>query len=192
MEIKANLISVDRMYDGKYRLTFESDEMPNMEELKDKTLRLFAKAWKNGRSLDANGYYWVLQGQLAESIKVSKSFMHNQLLRRYGQIAIYGDQAVYVVIPNTDEASKKVDEDEHVHLKPTSQIKEGKDGRMYRTYMLLKGSHEYNTAEFSALLDGLISECKEVGIPTDTPEEIQRMKELYGIRYEKKNKITAI
>ena len=41
------------------------------------------------------------------------------------------------------------------------------------------GSSRYNTAEMSHLLDGLIYECKVLGIETATPEELERMKQLY-------------
>lgn len=49
----------------------------------------------------------------------------------------------------------------------------------YRTYVMLKGSSDYDTREMSELIDGLVSECKECGIETATPEELQRMLDLY-------------
>ena len=45
--------------------------------------------------------------------------------------------------------------------------------------MLLKGSSNYDSAEMTHLLDGLISECKAIGVETATPEELERMKQLY-------------
>jgi hypothetical protein len=74
-----------------------------------------------------------------------------------------------------------VDEDETLHVRPTDEVKQGKDGKMYRTYLLLKGSHELNSKEFSILLDGIISDCHEANIQTATPQEIQMMKERWGI-----------
>ena len=44
---------------------------------------------------------------------------------------------------------------------------------------MLKGSSDYDTREMSELIDGLVSECKECGIETATPEELQRMLDLY-------------
>lgn len=116
------------------------------------------------RSLNANSLYWSVLTKMARAIGVSNPCLHNLMLRRYGQIETYGGKTVYVVIPDSDEAQKQVDEDEITHLKPTSQTKRGKDGVTYRTYMLLRGSSKYTTQEFSRLVDGLISECKEVGI----------------------------
>ena len=89
---------------------------------------------------------------------------------------------MYVVIPDTEEASREADEAEKYHIKPTSEVREGKDGLMYRTYIMLKGSHEYNTTEFSRLIEGIIDECKQVGIETATPEEIANMISLLQTR----------
>ena len=47
-------------------------------------------------------------------------------------------------------------------------------------YRAIKGTSEYSTKEMSVFLDGIISECQEVGIETDTPEQIARYKEEWG------------
>ena len=44
-----------------------------------------------------------------------------------------------------------------------------------------KGLSEYDTNEACMLIDGAVEECKSLGIPTDTPDEIRKMKELWGI-----------
>ena len=70
------------------------------------------------------------------------------------------------------------------HLQPTSQVREGNDNVMYRTYRLLRGSHTYNTEEMARLIDGMITMCKEAGIPDReiaTPEEKRLLKERYGV-----------
>ena len=70
------------------------------------------------------------------------------------------------------------------HLQPTTQVKTGKDGIPRRTYWLLRGSHSYNTEEMAHLIDGIIHECKEVGIPDSeiaTPDEKRILKEKYGV-----------
>ena len=47
-------------------------------------------------------------------------------------------------------------------------------------FVKCKGTSEYSTKEMSVFLDGIISECQEVGIETDTPEQIARYKEEWG------------
>ena len=41
-------------------------------------------------------------------------------------------------------------------------------------FIVYTPSHELNTDEFSLLLSGLITECKEQGIETRSPDEILR------------------
>jgi hypothetical protein len=129
------------------------------------------------RSLDANAYYWLLIGKLSKVQNISTTYCHNIMLRRYGVLEEIDGKPVYLVIPDTDEAEKKADEAETYHIKPTSNVREGNDGKMYRTYMLLKGSSQYDTAEMSRLISGLVDECRQCGIETLTPAELASMME---------------
>lgn len=175
---------------GKPLLTLEVDEDRNTllnlyEELKGaERLSVKIGKFKKKRSLDANSYYWLLLTKLAKSIGISNSYCHNLMLRRYGVLEEFDGQTVYWVIPDTEEASKKADEAETYHIKPTSNVREGSDGLMYRTYLLLKGSHSFTKEEFRDLLEGLVDECKQVGIPTETPDEIASMISLMKTRGE--------
>lgn len=52
------------------------------------------------------------------------------------------------------------------------------------SYMLMRGSSTYNTEEMSRLISGLITDCKEAGIPDReiaTPDEQRILKEKYNI-----------
>ena len=150
------------------------DALHNEDEL---TIRVLKSTKK--RSLDANSYYWTLLTKLSAKLNVSNNYCHNLMLRRYGVVEDFDGQVAYLVIPDTEEAAKKADEAETFHIKPTSQVKEGNDGIMWRTYIKLKGSHDYTREEFSRLVNGLVDECKAVGIPTETPDELLRMMSLY-------------
>ena len=89
MECKCTLTDVTRDWStGKFRVTFEAEDdiSGQIDGMRDKTLRLTAKQWRDKRSLDSNAYYWVLLSKLAESIKISKPRAHNIMLREYGQI----------------------------------------------------------------------------------------------------------
>jgi len=155
----------------------------DLERLKDKKLAVELKQYREKRSLDANAYYWTLIGKLADVLGQSAPWLHNCMLRKYGQIEVIDGQAVYIVIPDTETAEKSVGEAQTYHLKPTAQVKPGKDGMMYRTYMMLRGSSDYDTKEMSQLIDGLVLECKEAGIETMTPEQIERMMAAYGEKH---------
>ena len=163
---------------GKFRLTFEmeQDVSSQLDAVKDKPLRITAKQWKEKRSLDANAYYWVLLSKLAELMKISKPRAHNIMLRRYGQPLIIDGARAYIRIPDTEKAEDMALEASEFHIRPTSEVVTGVD---YRTYVMLLGSSQYDTAQMSHLIDGLVSECREAGIETATPDELRHMLELY-------------
>ena len=137
--------------------------------------------------MDANAYYWQLLSKVAEKLLLTKPHAHNIMLRRYGQKLIIGGELAYVVIPNTEEAEQTADEAETYHVKPTSQVKEGKGGIMYRTYIMLRGSSDYDTKEMSTLIEGLVSDAKELGIETMSAEELERMMQQYEEHYARKH-----
>lgn len=172
---------------GRLTLLFAPCEgfRQSYEELKGyEKLSLEIKPYRAHRSLNANAYYWTLISKLAAAIGLSNPECHNMLLRGYGQPEIFEGKCVYMTIPDTEDAEKKVNNATDYHLQPTSQVREGNDGIMYRTYKLLRGSHTYDTAEMARLIDGLISECKSVGIPDReiaTPDEQKFLKEKYGV-----------
>lgn len=63
-----------------------------------------------------------------------------------------------------------------IHLRPTTATRILDDGKLYRVYIVMRGSHTYDTKEMSTLIDGVVQEAKELGIETMTPDEIERMK----------------
>ena len=172
---------------GRMAVLFEPNEdfRQAYEELKgcDK-LSFEIKPYRAKRSLDANAYYWVLITKLAKKISISNLELHNMMLRMYGQAEIIEGKAVYLTIPDTEEAERKVNNATDYHLQATSQGREGNDGIMYRTYKLLRGSRTYNTEEMARLIDGLVQCCKDAGIPDSdiaSPDEKRILKERYGV-----------
>lgn len=156
------------------------------DSLKDcERISIEIKPYRKKRSLDANAYYWTLITKLAAVTGLSNPECHNMMLRGYGQPEIFDGKCVYTTIPDTESAEKKVNNATDYHLQPTSQVREGNDGVMYRTYKLLRGSSTYDTAEMARLIDGLISECKHAGIPDSeiaTPDEKRLLKEKYNVK----------
>lgn len=162
------------------------------EELRqEQKLRFTVKRYRKKRSLDANAYYWQLLTKLADRLRVSKPYLHNTLLRQYGQPEVIDGQMVYLVLPDSESGAKRADEAETYHIRPTSQVKTGNDGHMYRTYLMLRGSSTYDTAEMSILIGGLIEECKEQGIETMPPDELERMMAAYDQNWRKHHEETV-
>ena len=60
------------------------------------------------------------------------------------------------------------------HREKRSLSENGKD---YSCYFVYKESHKMDSKEFARLVDGAIEEAKELGIQTDTPEQLARYKE---------------
>lgn len=166
---------------GRWEITFEANEdiMWSIESIAEKMLSVTAKIYRKKRSLDANAYYWQLLSRLAEASNISKPRAHNLMLRRYGQLEEVDGQSVYVIVPDTTDGEEKALEAEAYHIKPTSEVKFGADGTPFRTYRMMRGSSTYDTREMSALINGLVSECKEVGIETLTPDQLDEMMYLY-------------
>lgn len=155
------------------------DEPTIVDNLKDKLLNITFKQYKEKRSNDANAMYWSLIGQLARVLGISSPEAHNKMLCLYGQPEIVGGGRWYQTIPDDERSERIVNQSTTYHLKPTSDVRKGKDGIDYRTYIIMRGSHTYDTAEFSTLLNGLIEECKALGIETESPDEIARMLAAY-------------
>lgn len=155
--------------------------LTDIERMMKSDVRIGLKTWREARSRNANAYFYVLVEKLANVLRVSKPYIHNLMLRKYGQLQQIDGRPVWVILPENDEVARKVDEDESLHVRATNEVKKGKDGKYYRTYNLLKGSHELDSREMNVLLDGVISECHDQNIPTATPEEVRQMKERWGV-----------
>lgn len=130
------------------------------EQDKDKIYEIKEK--KRKRSLTANSYYWSLLNQLASTMRMDNQECHFLMLKRYGQ---------YEVI------SVRSDIDLQGYFKYYKEIGHGTvQGKDFCHYKIYKGSSQMDSKEFSILLDGVRSECEEVGIPTLTKTEVERLK----------------
>lgn len=133
------------------------------------------KAIKEKRSLNANAYFYVLITRIAEKLQTSVDEVHNIMLARYGYPEIIDNNLVTITLredidPNTLD----------VHLKSTGHITTNSKGTRFINYLMIRGSHTYNTAEMSHLITGVISEAHEMGLETITPAEKERMLVNYG------------
>ena len=129
------------------------------------------------RSLNANNYAWSLIEKLATAIKSDKDTVYEEMLRRYGTGESYTDEAgnECKVLFSLREGIPPSLVARHYAEVGVGYI----DGKKFIHYRAIKGNSEYSTKEMSVFLDGIISECQEVGIETDTPEQIARYKEAW-------------
>lgn len=169
---------------GGFVISLHVDAIPSgAEKLREGPLSVSITKWRARRTLTANAYYWTLVTKIADTTHLSNACVHNMLLRRYGVPELMDGELLTVLVP--DDQEKEILEKEIYHLKPTSHTKPGKAGKYFRVYILLKGSSDFDTKEFSTLLEGTIQEAKDIGIETLPPDEIDRMKADYEKHYGK-------
>ena len=109
-----------------------------------------------------NAYAWKLINELGNRIGIAKDDLYFQMLKDYGQS---------IIVSLLDEVNP-----EH-YFKYYELIGRGKtNNKGFSHYRVYKGSSEFNTLEMKYFLDGIIQECENVGIPTLTSDEIERMR----------------
>ncbi len=160
---------------GHWEITFDCDKdiTEEYQRLAGKdNLELTIKEHREKRSLDANAYFHVLVGKIADQQGISKARTKNMMICRYGQPIILEDG--HYMIYKTNAPTDYMWEQESIHAIPVKyDIENGNEVTFYKIY---RGSHEYNSKEMSILIDGVVSEAKELGIETMTPNQIERMK----------------
>lgn len=166
MDVTGKIQSVQADWkSGKILLTLELNEKPTdeIDELSQvEKLSIKIKRWFKKRSLDANALMWACLGELAMALNTDKWSLYLLMLKRYGQYT-------YICVkPNAVESMKK----QWRECEEVGKIDiNGDEAVQLLCYF---GSSTYNSKEFSVLLDGIISEMKDVGIPTPTSQEMQR------------------
>lgn len=136
--------------------------------LEDKIYQCVIKLFRQKRSLNANNYSWSLSDQLADALRISKEECHFLMLKRYGQKTVISVQE-----EGCEILEKAAD---YIEQFGNSQM----NGKTFYHYKIWKGSHNFDTREMAIFIDGIVQECKEQGIPTETPAEIERLKAAWG------------
>lgn len=123
------------------------------------------KEHREKRSLTANAYAWSLIGKIADALRTSKDEVYLDMLKRYGQSELVS------VLSSIDVQGY------FKYFEPIGTARlQGKDFTHYRIY---KGSSEYDTREMAVLIDGIVSEAKELDIETLPETEVKRLKEMW-------------
>lgn len=173
-------VKIDRAYtkyeDGKFvlclEIPMESRQVARgIERVIRETKRQFCavfQEFKARRSLDANAYYWVLVGKLAEAIDSTPEEIYRHHVR---------DLGIYDTLCMETKAVRAF----------AKHWKSGHTGRRIETrvskldgcttVLAYYGSSDFDTKQMSRLIDNCIQDCKSVGIETATPQELQRLKE---------------
>lgn len=116
---------------------------------------------RNKRSLDANNYSWALQTEIANELRLSKEEVHFEMLKSYGQ----RDYITMLADVNIS--------DYYNYYEEISTYR--KDGNTFKSYMIYRGTHTYNSKEMSVFIDGLVQEAKQLDIETLEDKEIREL-----------------
>ena len=118
------------------------------------------------RSLNANNYAWALLTEIGNVMKLSKEEVYLKMLKEYGQSEII---SVKAHIPITE------------YVKYCDEVGESTlHGTLFKHYKVYKGSSEFTRDEMAIFIDGVITEAKELDIDVRPPDEIERLKALWG------------
>ena len=186
MEVTGKILDLTQDYQtNKFRITFEVNEAATIKSEYDKLkdidkLAIKVDKYRKKRSLDANSYFHVLVGKIADVHNISKAYCKNILISKYGQIEFVDTEMVVI---KTNIPPEQMLEQETLHCLPCGvKVENGKEVNFYRVY---RGSHSYDSREMSLLIDGTVEEAKALGIETVTDEEIRKMKERWNVKIEK-------
>ena len=151
----------------------KNDFLQGYDDLKDiEKLSIEIKPYRARRSLDANAYFWVLIDKIAENQGVSKEEVYRESIKNIGgnsEIVCVKNEAVERLCEGwrrngigwqTDTFQSKIDGCTNV--------------------ILYYGSSVYDSKQMSLLIDNIIQDCKALGIQTETPEMIAKMKSLWN------------
>ena len=129
-------------------------------------LKITIDIYREKRSLNSNNYAWKLMTEIGNVLRANKEDIYFKMLKRYGQrtmISVQSHIPIQEFVKYCEEAGE-------------STLK----GKEFKHYFVYKGSSEFDSREMSIFLDGIIDEAKALGIQTETPEMIAKLKSLWG------------
>ena len=133
------------------------------------------------RSNQANSYYWKLVELISEERRrddpqATEEDTHRELLSDYGtkRRNERGELVLHTFIYGREPS-------EGYYSRPLANVTfKGQNSGFEQGFICaeIKGSHEYNSKEMKALIEGAVMEAQSLGIETKTPAEIEEMTRL--------------
>lgn len=148
-------------------IEIDGNEAEHIEQFKGDYVDIALKRYKEKRSLDSNRYCWRLIGKLAGVTGVNKSDIYRSYIKEIGgnnEVVCVQDKAVDTLVKGWKHNGLGwIAETFPSKLKGCTNV------------ILYYGSSEYDTAQMSRLIDLVVNDCKEQGIETMTPEQLENM-----------------
>lgn len=168
--MKGRLVDLVRGMNGKQRVTIEldADFREGFQKLKDSDVEVEIRKFRKKRSKNANAYFHLLVGKIAEARGLGIDEVKIHLNTEYGTLDRDEDGLLIgLKLPASVKPSR---------IYPYTKFMEDRveNGKAYKCYLVFKQTHDLDTKEMARLIDGTIFEAQELGIETETPEEIAR------------------
>lgn len=172
-------LTINRDGTQNITVTVQADFREEYDELNDKDIKIEIKKYNKSRSLDANARCWVLIDQIAEKTGERKYDVYRKAIMDIGgvsDVVCVQNFAVNTLCRNwRDRGQGWMAEPFESQIPGCTNI------------TLWYGSSSYDTKQMAALINSLIQEANEQGIPTMSPAEQDRLVKQWGKRYERKN-----
>ena len=167
--MNGKIVDIVKTFDGRFRITFEVDCIDEVNGLSG-MIQIIVKRITQRRSLNANAYFHVLVGKIAESLNISKARAKNMLLGKYGQRELTDKGQLIISVRSDIDMMER--EDLHCVAVGHGFVNDTE----FTHWAIVRPSHTYDNLEMNVLITGTIDDAKELGIQTLTPNEIERMK----------------
>lgn len=150
-------------------LRLENGAVSELNEYFNGALDVSIKKHREKRSLDSNSYSWILMQKIAEKLHTTKEEVYLQMLQRYSR------SFTHIIVK--EKAIPKLKEQYRTVIDLGEITVGNMTGHQLQVYF---GSSTFDTKEMSIFIDGIVSECKELGIETLPPAEIERMEKAWN------------
>lgn len=136
-------------------------------QIKDKPYIVKIEPYKAKRSLSANSYSWLLQGEIAKKLNRRIDDIHKEMVLQYGVLEVFSvkKEAVESVVRLCD----------YYEILGESEL----NGNTFVHIKCGIGTHLYNTAEMNKFIEGVVAEAEDLQINTKTPDEIAQLVSLW-------------
>lgn len=140
----------------------------------EKDYEVTIKRKRHRRSLDANAYLWVLVGKLGEKLYLPNTEVYRQYI---------GEMHTYTIVPiKTSEVASWQEMWNRGHIGWLCEdMGPCRNIPGYHYLKCYRGSSTFDQKEMSQLIDMVVQDCKEQGIETLPPDELERMKQEWGV-----------
>ena len=172
--IKVTDPQVQQVYRSGARISFAipSDQLTAAkllaDELREGEISLNAMKWRNRRSLDANAYLWKLIDEIAKKTRQKPVDVYRHAIKE-----IPGNRTLVCVQDKAKDVLQQQWQAKGLGWQ-TEELPSKIDG--CTNIMLYFGSSVYDTQQMSLLIDNIVDDCKELGIETLTPYELEGIK----------------